>query len=81
MEHPPLYYIGDPSAHELIDKPNPASIALQSLGAPVKSQTEDVAQVVRNCSGVANWDNRKFSQDTRVWMGTTDCESSVAKLV
>ncbi len=34
---PPLYYIRDPSAHELIDKANPASIALRSLGAPVKT--------------------------------------------
>ena len=37
---------------------------MQSAVAGAGSAREDVAQVKRNCSGIADEDNGKFSQDT-----------------
>jgi hypothetical protein len=45
-----------------VDKPHPASIAC-TRPAVAGCAWKDVAQVVRNCSCVTDWDNRKFSQD------------------
>jgi hypothetical protein len=51
-----------PAQGPRVDKPHLASIA-RIRPAVAGRALKDVAKVVRNCSGVADWHNRKFTQD------------------
>ena len=54
--------ITGPAQGPRVDKPHLASIA-RIRPAVAGRALKDVAKVVRNCSGVADWNNRKFTQD------------------
>jgi hypothetical protein len=62
MEQHRSQHITGPPQCPRVDKPHPASIASTRL-AVAGCAWKEVAQVVRNCSCVTDWDNRKFSQD------------------
>ncbi len=60
MLRAPVPFITDQGPR--VDKPHLASIS-RIRPAVAGRALKDVAKVVRNCSGVTDWHNRKFTQD------------------